>query len=178
MELARRGHEAALRGDLDAVREILDSAVKWHGSDRSDPTACHNREQALAAMRQAFARQGIGELVDVLGAGEKVVVIIRPPSEDGEQAPPVANLTTFRDGRAVKMVHYSDPEDALAAVGLSEERNSCPTPNPCGPAPSPSTCTRSRRASSSPTAPQRSPSIATRSERRRSASGSAGRRAS
>ncbi len=94
MELARRGYEAALRGDLDAVR-FLDPAVKWHGGDPSDPTACHNREQALAAIRQAFARQGIGE-----------------------QAPPVANLTTFRDGRAVEMVHYPDPEDALAAAGL------------------------------------------------------------
>ncbi len=118
MELARRGYEAALRGDLDAVREFLDPDVKWHGGDPSNPTACHNREQALAAMRQAFARQGIGELIHVLGAGEKVVVIIRPPSEDGEQAPPVANLTTFRDGRAVKMVHYPDPEDALSAAGL------------------------------------------------------------
>ena len=118
MELARRGYEAALRGDLDVVREFLDPAVKWHGGDPSDPTACHNREQALAAMRQAFTGQGIGELIEVLGTGEKVVIIIRPPSEDGEQAPPIANLSTFRDGRAVEMVHYADPEDALAAAGL------------------------------------------------------------
>jgi ketosteroid isomerase-like protein len=88
-----------LRGDLDAVREFLDPDVKWHGGDPSDSTACQNREQALAAMRQAFARQGVGELVDILGAEEKVVVISRPPSEDGEQAAPVANVTTFRDGR-------------------------------------------------------------------------------
>jgi ketosteroid isomerase-like protein len=30
----------------------------------------------------------------------------------------VANLTTFRDGRAVEMVHYPDPNDALAAAGV------------------------------------------------------------
>ncbi len=107
-----------MRGDLDAVREFLDPDVKWHGGDPADSTACHNREQAMAVMRQAFARQGIGELIDVRGAGEKVVVIIRPPSEDGEQAPPIANLTTFRDGRAVEMVHYPDPEDGLVAAGL------------------------------------------------------------
>ena len=70
VELARRGYEAALRGDLDAVREFLDPDVKWHGGDPSDSTACHNREQALAVMRQAFARQGIGELIDVRG-GER-----------------------------------------------------------------------------------------------------------
>ncbi len=118
MELARRGYEAALRGDLDAVREFLDPDVKWHGGDPSDSTACHNREQALAVMRHAFARQGIGELIDVSGAGEKVVVIIRQAADGGEETTPVANLTTFRDERAVEMIHYPDPEDALAAAGL------------------------------------------------------------
>jgi hypothetical protein len=29
-----------------------------------------------------------------------------------------ANLTTFRDGKAVEMVHYVNPEDALAAAGV------------------------------------------------------------
>jgi hypothetical protein len=29
-----------------------------------------------------------------------------------------ANLTTFREGRAVEMVHYPNAADALAAVGL------------------------------------------------------------
>ncbi len=57
-------------------------------------------------------------MLDARSAGEKVVVVIGPPSEDGEQAAPVANVTTFRDGRAVEMVHYPDPEDALAAAGL------------------------------------------------------------
>lgn len=108
-----------LRGDFDETREFLDPEVKWHGGKRADPTVCHNREQALAAMRQARRRRrGIGELVEILDAGEKVVVIIRPPSKDGERAAPVANLTTFRDGKAIEMVHYPSPEDAMAAAGL------------------------------------------------------------
>ncbi|MGA8746032.1 MAG: nuclear transport factor 2 family protein [Solirubrobacterales bacterium] len=119
VEIARRGFEAALRGDIDAIGEILDPEVKWHGGERSDPTACHNREQALEAMRQArLRRQNIGELVDVIGAGEKVVVIIRPPSGDGEKAAPIANLTTFRHGKAIEMIHYPEPKEALAAAGL------------------------------------------------------------
>jgi predicted ribosome-associated RNA-binding protein Tma20 len=68
-------------------------------------------------MRQARSRGGIGELVDVIAAGDKVVVILRPVSAVGEQAAPSANLTTFRDGKAVEMVHYPSPEDALAAAG-------------------------------------------------------------
>jgi ketosteroid isomerase-like protein len=118
VELARHGFEAALRGDLDAIRELLDTDVKWHGGDLSAPGACHNREQALEFMRQARSRRRVGELVDVVGAGDKVVVIIRPPVEEGEHAALSANLTTFRDGKVIEMVHYPEPEDALAAAGI------------------------------------------------------------
>ena len=118
VELARRGYEAALRGDLDAIGELLDMDVRWHGGDVSAPGACHNREQALEFMRQARSRRGVGELIDVVDAGDKVVVIMQPPSEEGGQATLSANLTTFRDGKVIEMVHYPNPEDALAAAGL------------------------------------------------------------
>ena len=128
VELARRGFEAALRGDLDAIREMitspvamfgfLDPEVQWHGGDPSAPGACHNREQALEFMRQARSRRRVGELVEVVDAGDKVVVIMRPPSDEGEQAALSANLTTFRDGKVIEMVHYPSPEDALAAAGI------------------------------------------------------------
>jgi ketosteroid isomerase-like protein len=118
VELARRGFEAALRGDLDAIREFLDPEVQWHGGDPSAPGACHNREQALEFMRQARSRRRVGELVEVVDAGDKVVVIMRPPSDEGEQAALSANLTTFRDGKVIEMVHYPSPEDALAAAGI------------------------------------------------------------
>jgi ketosteroid isomerase-like protein len=118
VELARRGYDAALRGDLDAIAAILDANVKWHGGDPSSPGACHNREQALEFMRRAGSRRGVGELVEVIDAGEKVVVIMRPPSSEGEQPALSANLTTFRSGKVIEMVHYPDPEDALAAAGV------------------------------------------------------------
>jgi ketosteroid isomerase-like protein len=46
-----------------------------------------------------------------------VVVILRPTGDGGRPADPVANLTTFRDGKAIEMVHYPDPAAALAAIG-------------------------------------------------------------
>ena len=52
----------------------------------------------------------------MVDAGDKVVVILRPPSSSAEPAAPVANLTTFRDGKVVEMVHYPNPEDAIAAA--------------------------------------------------------------
>ncbi len=107
-----------LRGDLDAVGEFLDPEVKWHGGDPSASGACHSREQALEFIRQARERRPLGELVDVIAAGDKVFVTMRSHSEGGEPATLSANLTTFRNGKAIEMVHYPDPDDALVAAGL------------------------------------------------------------
>ena len=116
VELARRGFAAALQGDLDAIADLLDPEVTWHGGDPAAAGACRNRDQALTFMRRADAlRDGSVELVDVVGAGEKVVVILRPAG----RGHPVANLATFRDGRVIEMVHYADADEALAAAGVT-----------------------------------------------------------
>jgi ketosteroid isomerase-like protein len=116
VELARRGYEAALRGDLDTIREFLHPDVRWHGGNPEATGACRNRDQALEFMRRARGRRGVGELVDIVDAGEKVVVIIRPPSSGDEPSALSANVTTFRDGKVVEMVHYTNPEDAFVAA--------------------------------------------------------------
>jgi ketosteroid isomerase-like protein len=116
VELARRGWEAALRGDLDTIGELLHPDVKWHGGDPTAQGACHNRAEALEFMRHGRFRRSRPELLDVIGVGDKVVVITQRPSEHGDPIV-TANLTTFRDGVAIEMVHYPDPQDALAAAG-------------------------------------------------------------
>ena len=118
VELARRGFESAIQGDLDAIRSLLDADVKWHGGDPSAPGACRNRDQAREFMGRARSVRGAIELVDVFGAGDKVVVIMRPHAADGQQAELRANLATFRHGKVVEMVHFPSAEDALAAAGL------------------------------------------------------------
>jgi ketosteroid isomerase-like protein len=120
VQLARRGFEAALRGDLDLIGDLLDPDVRWHGGDPSAPGACRNREQALGFIRNGLAHLRDAELVDVVGAGDKVVVIMRP-TPTGAQ---VANLTTFRDGKVVEMVHYPNPDDALAAASWAKSPTS------------------------------------------------------
>ena len=59
-----------------------------------------SRDEALSFMRKSqVIRSGRFELVDVVGAGDKVVVVMRPPAQGAEPASPVANLTTFRNGK-------------------------------------------------------------------------------
>lgn len=119
VELARRGFEAALSGDLGALRKFLHPQVKWHGGDPSAVGACQNRTQALEFLSRAQSRRRVGELIDIVDAGDKVVVIMRSASEAGEPAAVSANLTTFRGGKAIEMVHYANPADALTAAGIS-----------------------------------------------------------
>jgi len=116
VELARRGFDAISRGDLDAIGELLDPDVKWHGGDPA--AGCQNRVEALGFIRQAARREPAVEMVDAIGAGDKVVVILRRPADDGDSTELVANLTTFRDGKVVEMVHYPNPDDARAAAGV------------------------------------------------------------
>jgi ketosteroid isomerase-like protein len=118
-EQARRGWEAVQRGDFDVITEMLDPDVKWHGGDPSAAGACQNRNQAVAFMKAAWAARPQAQLVDVREAGDKVVLVLRRGTNDAGQPELVANLTSFRDGKVVEMVHYEDPEDALAAAGLS-----------------------------------------------------------
>lgn len=118
--LVRRGWEAALGGDLDAISEHLDPHVTWHGGDPNSPGACHNRDDTLAFIRQAAQRRPVPELIDVRGAADKVVVILRRPASQDSQPQLFANLTVLRDGKVVEMVHYDDPDEALAAAGLDE----------------------------------------------------------
>ncbi len=121
VELARRGWEAALRGDLDTLADLLDPDVKWHAGDPSAAWACRNRDQALAFMGRARQRRPLTErvkLVDVVDAGEKVVVVTRRGGAEGGPEQLSANLTTIRNGRVVEMVHYPDADEAFAAAGL------------------------------------------------------------
>lgn len=70
VDIARRGFEGVMRGDPDAIGELLALDVKWHSGDASAERACRKREEALAFMRGA-RRGPVGELVDVVDAGDR-----------------------------------------------------------------------------------------------------------
>jgi hypothetical protein len=75
------------------------------------------RNKALHFIRQARMCVAAGRLVDVIDAGDRVVVVMRPSRklEPGESELR-ANPTTFRDGKVVNMITHETPEAALAAT--------------------------------------------------------------
>lgn len=117
VELARRGFEALKRGDLSEVDALLDQNVKWHRGDPEAVGACRNRAEAAAFLRRP-QRGDPGELVDVIDAGDRVVVITRPPPTGADPEPLHGQITTFRDGKVIEMVGYDTVEDALHAAGV------------------------------------------------------------
>ena len=112
VERARRGFDAVVSGDYEALSEFLDPAVQWHGGDPTAEGACHTSDDVVEFIRLARERGGVGELVDVIDCGDQVVVVMRPPGESELRA----NLTIFRDGKAVEMVAFPSPEAALTAA--------------------------------------------------------------
>jgi ketosteroid isomerase-like protein len=115
VELARNGYAAIANGDLDAVEQLLAPDIRWHGGDPDAEGACRNRDQALVFIRSR-AQARMGELVDVIDAGDSVVVVMQPPAEGGETPSRRANVTSFRDGLVVEMIAFESPEAALAHV--------------------------------------------------------------
>ncbi len=117
-ELARAGYAAIARGDLETLDELLAPDVRWHGGDPTAEGACRNRDEAKAFIAAAIARAGVGRLVDVVAAGDRVVVIMQPPAADGLDPPLRANVTTFRDGKVIEIVAHPTPDAAKRAAGL------------------------------------------------------------
>ncbi len=117
--LVRGGFEAASRGDVDAIADMLAPDVRWHGAG-DDTGGCQNRKQALHWMREAIERGVAVELLDARElSGDRVALVLRRrPSSDAPEPPqPHGEIISFRDGLITEMVVYPTVEEALAAAG-------------------------------------------------------------
>ena len=125
VELARRGYEALMRGDLDTVAELFAPDLSWE-SWKQSPWDCHSREEAMTVIRERLGQRAIGELVEIIDVDkDRIIVVMKrnPESERsyGEMGVPEghdesANVVTLRDGKVGSMRDYRTKADALAAV--------------------------------------------------------------
>ena len=118
LQLLRTALEAFKRGDLEAVRPLLDPDVEWL-AERQYRYRCDGPDQVM----ELFAKQaavGPPESVEFVDAGDRVVVLARGSFETpaGEPVNEAVMVITVRDGRIVHMQDYGNREEALAAVGL------------------------------------------------------------
>lgn len=123
---ALRGAYAAFnRGDIDAATQVMDPQIEW-----SEPTefpgggTYHGRDGAKQYLTQS--RAGAAEVISrperFITAGDRIVVFVyaRVLPKDSKEWREVrlADVYTFRDGKAVAMRAFADRQEALRWVGL------------------------------------------------------------
>lgn len=126
VQMIREVEAAFNRGDLDAMLSHLARDAEWEIAE-SNPSArtLHGHDEIRPYLEDwRDTVQGLYyEATQYLDAGDSVVQIGTMTSRVGDGAAqltvPLAFVTHFKDGLAVRTEEYLDPEDAIAAVGLS-----------------------------------------------------------
>jgi ketosteroid isomerase-like protein len=127
VEIVRRAYEAANRGDPDgAFRD-------WHSDvELTTPAGINADVYRGRAECQAFLRDLRGAFEgfavqpeEFIESGDQVVVIVksrlRPKGSTAELQLRNAAVWTVRDGKVVSVNLFRNAEEALEAVGLSEQ---------------------------------------------------------
>jgi ketosteroid isomerase-like protein len=131
-QLAREGYEALMRGELEAIEDLMAPDLTWHWWKRG-PWDCHSRAEALEVIRERLAQNAIGELREVTDLGEDRVLVVMGLRADSEVSAADlglpegrdenANVVTFRDGRVVAMQDYRSRAEAMQAMEEGENES-------------------------------------------------------
>jgi ketosteroid isomerase-like protein len=129
---ARLGVEAYNRRDLDAnligfppeleyhpARELVEAGLVepcYHGPE--------GYRQYVAAWTEVWGKSDRLERAEVIDTGHRIVLLATAPMRAQASGVPLtesyAMVTTFKDGRAIRIDEYFNHREALEAVGLSE----------------------------------------------------------
>ena len=130
VEAFKRGLEAGNRGDIEALLEELDPEVEWHsalhallsGEQTVFPGHDGVREM-IGDLNEAFGEIHI-EMPEIRDLGDRLVAIgrtrTRGRASGTETESPFAMVTEVRNGKAISVRGYLDPNQALHAAGLSD----------------------------------------------------------
>jgi len=124
----RAAYSAFNHGDIDSAVAVMDPQIEW-----SEPAECpgggtyHGREgakQYLTQSRNGLA-EGTSEPEQFFVSGDRVVVFVyahvRPKGSNEWRELRLADVFTFRNGKAIAMHAFADRQEALLWVGLSPE---------------------------------------------------------
>jgi ketosteroid isomerase-like protein len=124
----KRGVAAANRRDVAALLEELDPEVEWHavlpmlGGD----AVYHGHEGVREFLREIWGTFAVSrlEFPEIRDLGDQVVAVGRicgrGKGSGAETDMPFGYVVEYKQGKAVRVRAYRDPNEALVAVGLSE----------------------------------------------------------
>jgi ketosteroid isomerase-like protein len=127
VENTRRGMDAWSRGDLDEWLDGFAPDAELHTTGRfADRGVYRGRaglERYWAEIHEDVAEVSV-TVSDVRAIGDRVFLAVMLRGRGKRSGVPVEGplwfVTTFRDGLAVRVESYLDPNDALEAAGLRE----------------------------------------------------------
>lgn len=123
VDIVRSAYEAFVHGDSAAAAAILHPDVTYVWI-RPGPWDCSCAGDVIGVANARLSEGAIGELAELVDAGDHVVMRVRGPdpqrygAEPGETA--TTTVFTLEGGRVVAMRDYPSRAAALAAVGVGE----------------------------------------------------------
>ena len=130
VEVFKRGADAYNRRDVEALLAELHPQIEWRpllpvllGGEAAVVRGHEGARQGIQDLEEAFAelRAEPSEFRDL---GERIVAIGqlhgRGKGSGVETDSPIAWVVDFKDGKAVRIWEYADPEEALEAAEASE----------------------------------------------------------
>ena len=130
VEAFKRFSDANNRRDVEALLAELDADVEWQsavlGSLGGEATVHRGHDgvrEMLRDLYEAFSEFRV-EFSDVRDLGDRVFAagrwVTRGEESGVETTPPLASVVDFKDGKAIRVRSYLDPQEALEAAGLRE----------------------------------------------------------
>jgi ketosteroid isomerase-like protein len=126
VELIRTAYLAYAQGEVARMLGFVDPDLEWTYLDPSQedpqPQVCHGRDELEAALERRAERGLTAELEEVLGRGDRVMVVAKTPGVDAYRVRQADDrnfsVFTVREGRIVALRDCRDRQEALAVAGI------------------------------------------------------------
>jgi len=126
-DVIRRAYEAYASGDLATMLEFVDPDLEWTYLDPTledpEPQVCHGRQEFQAALERQAERGLRAQLEEVVGHGDRVMVVVWTPGVDAYRVRQADDrnyaVFTVRGGRIVALRDCRDRQEALHRTGIS-----------------------------------------------------------
>jgi ketosteroid isomerase-like protein len=129
VEIVRVSFDAYMRGDFDALAEMLHPDLEVHDwPEAADPQVYHGAGAILEAREEwgkAWERVH-AEPVDLIENGDRVLAVMRTVGKGRGSSIEVEldtyGVYTFRGAKLAKVQYFTDRQAALDAAGVTEEQ--------------------------------------------------------
>ena len=123
VDAIRRSIDAYNEGDLHGLVAIAHPDIEWEVAPEHPAATTHRGIDAVRAYHEDWRNTLHGLRIDlrsVAARGDRVLAVCGLRGEGAESGADVeveiAVLTTFRDGRAIRVEEFLDPDEAMRAL--------------------------------------------------------------